>query len=128
MLACHAVALCEGGCSLFRKETSNVQPAFAMLRRGRRSTSNVQRPTSNAEPERKARDLIRALRTRRALRPLPKWRKFSPKSEPFSGPLSLYKYETILFRNKETPACVSGNHPDRPGNIHLNICANHYHL
>src|SRR4029077_5223911 len=31
---------------------------------------------------------------------------FSQKNEPFSGPLWLHKYETILFRNKETPACA----------------------
>jgi hypothetical protein len=38
------------------------------------------------------------------------------------------KYETIVFRKKETPACAGGNHPSRPCNIHLNICANHYHI
>ena len=54
------------------------------------------------------------------------------------------KYETILFRKKETSgertsisenkeatgssACAGGNHLGRPGNIHPAICANHYHL
>src|SRR4029077_15674881 len=57
----------------------------------------------------------------------PRARNFAKKNEPFSGPLWLHKYETILFRNKETPACAGGNHPDRPGSIHPNLCAKHYH-
>src|SRR5438094_8714575 len=39
----------------------------------------------------------------------------------------IMKYETILFRKKETPACSADNHPDRAGNIHPAGCANRYH-
>lgn len=40
----------------------------------------------------------------------------------------IMKYETIPFREKETPGYSGGNHPGRPGNFHPNTCANHYHL
>jgi len=48
------------------------------------------------------------------------------KNEPFSGLLSLNKYETILFLKTETAVCAVGNHSDRPGSNHTDMCANCY--
>jgi hypothetical protein len=62
----------------------------------------------------------------------------------FPARCCINEYETILSRKKETPrgrasirknkdsagspAFAGGNHPGRPGNIDLNLCANHYQL
>ena len=67
-------------------------------------------------------------KTTRAARVSPKCRKFRRRMSRFPAPYCVMGYETILFRNKETPVYVGGNHPDRPGNIHSNLCANHHQL
>ena len=40
----------------------------------------------------------------------------------------IMEYEIIVLRQKKTAATARGNLPDRRGNIHLNLCANHYQL
>src|SRR5437870_780630 len=62
------------------------------------------------------------------LRPLLKCVKFRRRMSRFPARCCIMKYENILFRKKETPACAGGNHPGRPSNMHPTVCANHYHL
>src|SRR4051794_3781847 len=46
----------------------------------------------------------------------------------FPARCCVMEYETILFSKKKTTVRASGNHPDRPGNIHLSLCAKHHHV
>ena len=48
---------------------------------------------------------------------IPSLRKFHRRMSRFPAHCCIKEYETILFRNKETPSCVGSNHPGRPGNI-----------
>src|SRR4029434_7097110 len=59
---------------------------------------------------------------------LPECTKFRRRMSRFLARCCIMKYETNLFRKKETSACTGGNHPHRPGSNHPHGCANHYHL
>jgi hypothetical protein len=69
---------------------------------------------------------------------------FAEKVSRFPARCRFSKYETILLRKKNTPAgrtsisenkestgspaCAGGNHLARRRNVHITVCANHYHL
>lgn len=54
--------------------------------------------------------------------------KFRQRVSRFPARCCVKGYETILFSKKKTPIHAGGNHTDRPGDMHSNVCANRYYL
>ena len=100
MLACHAVALCEGGCSLFRNKRPTFNPPSQDCggAGAQRPTLNAQRPTPNLKESQRFDSLISGDRYESA-------ENFRKRMSRFPKHYRVKEYENILFLSWREDSC-----------------------